>query len=234
MSQLLKSIVVEATEKHTGTVIWLHGLGDSGAGWLFFVEELAPLFPHIKWILPTAPLIKVEANGNALLPAWFNVPSFDKSANLKKTDSKGMIHSSNLINQLIQTEIDSGTPSDKIILGGFSQGCVITLLTGYSTHHKLGGIIGCSGWLGVIEGIENIGTETNKQTPFLICHGENDLIVKPKYGQATAKYLNKIGFKTEFKLYPELGHGAGLQEIEDITSYIKDRLPSSQTYKSKI
>ena len=75
-----------------------------------------------------------------------------------------------------------------------------------------------------------IGTETNKQTPFLICHGENDVIVKPKYGQATAKYLNKIGFKTEFKLYPGLGHGAGLQEIEDITSYIKDRLPSSQTY----
>ena len=35
-------------------------------------------------------------------------------------------------------------------------GCVITLLTGYSTHHKLGGIIGCSGWLGVIEGIENV------------------------------------------------------------------------------
>ena len=54
MSQSLKPIIVEAKEKHTGTVIWLHGLGDSGAGWLFLVEELAPVFPHIKWILPTA------------------------------------------------------------------------------------------------------------------------------------------------------------------------------------
>ena len=79
-----------------------------------------------------------------------------------------------------------------------------------------------------------IGTETNKQTPFLLCHGEEDMVVKPRYGQATAKYLNKIGFKAEFKLYPGLGHAAGLQEIEDITSYIKERLPSSQTYKSKL
>jgi lysophospholipase-2 len=50
----LKTVVVEATEKHTATVIWLHGLGDSGIGWLFLTEELGPRFPHIKWILPDA------------------------------------------------------------------------------------------------------------------------------------------------------------------------------------
>ncbi|KAI9249177.1 Phospholipase/carboxylesterase/thioesterase [Phascolomyces articulosus] len=233
MSKSLKAIVIEPKEKHTGTVIWLHGFGDTGAGWLFLVEELGPLFPHIKWILPTAPLKKVEANAGQLTTAWFDIPGFDKSANLKKTDSKGMVDSSKLVNDLIQTEIDSGIPSDRIILGGFSQGCVITLLTGYSTHHKLAGIIGCSGWLGVIEGIENIGTETNKQTPFLICHGDEDVVVKSKYGQATAKYLNKIGFKAEFKLYPGLGHAAGLQEIEDITSYIRERLPP-QSHTSKL
>ncbi|KAI9493706.1 Phospholipase/carboxylesterase/thioesterase [Zychaea mexicana] len=225
MASFLKTIIIEPSEKHTGTVCWLHGLGDSGAGWLFLVEELAPLFPHIKWILPTAPVRKVEANAGALMPAWFDVPGFDKSANLKKTDSKGMVESSNLVNELIQAEIDSGTPSDRIILGGFSQGCAIALLTGYSTHHKLAGVIGCSGWLGVIEGIENIGTETNKKTPFLLCHGDEDVVVKPRYGQATAKYLNKIGFQATFKLYPGLGHAAALPEIEDIASFIKEQLP---------
>ena len=49
-----------------------------------------------QYVYIFSPLIKVEANGNALLPAWFDVPGFDKSANLKKTDSEGMIHSSKL------------------------------------------------------------------------------------------------------------------------------------------
>jgi lysophospholipase-2 len=47
-------VVVEATEKHTATVIWLHGMGDTGIGWLFMTEELAPRFPFIKWVLPNA------------------------------------------------------------------------------------------------------------------------------------------------------------------------------------
>jgi predicted esterase len=50
----LSTIIIEPTVTHTATVIWLHGLGDSGAGWYFLAEELGPLFPYIKWILPDA------------------------------------------------------------------------------------------------------------------------------------------------------------------------------------
>jgi lysophospholipase-2 len=50
----LTTVIIDATEKHTATVIWLHGLGDSGIGWLFLTEELGPRFPYIKWILPNA------------------------------------------------------------------------------------------------------------------------------------------------------------------------------------
>ncbi|KAI9493719.1 Phospholipase/carboxylesterase/thioesterase, partial [Zychaea mexicana] len=127
------------------------------------------------------------------------------------------------VNELIQAGIDSGTPSDRIILCAFSQ--VITLLTGYSTHHKLAGVIGCSGWLAHICSFFIIGTETNKKIIFFLCHGDKDMIVKPRYSQATAKYFNKIGFQATFKLYPGLGHAAWLQEIGDIASSIKQQLP---------
>lgn len=50
----LSTVVIDATAPHTATVIWLHGLGDSGIGWVFLTEELGPKFPHIKWILPNA------------------------------------------------------------------------------------------------------------------------------------------------------------------------------------
>lgn len=53
MSKLVTAII-EPTKVHTATVIWLHGLGESGAGWFFLAEEFGPIFPHIKWILPDA------------------------------------------------------------------------------------------------------------------------------------------------------------------------------------
>lgn len=51
------------------------------------------------------------------------------------------------MNKLIREEVDSGIPSERIVVGGFSQGCVISLLSGLTSELKLAGIIGCSGWL---------------------------------------------------------------------------------------
>lgn len=55
----------------------------------------------------------------------------------------------NLVNSIIRDEVDNGIPANRIIVGGFSQGCVLSLLTGLTSEYKLGGIIGCSGWLGM-------------------------------------------------------------------------------------
>ncbi|CAI5995345.1 unnamed protein product [Closterium sp. NIES-65] len=63
--------VVEAQEgRHTATVVWLHGLGDSGDGipdWLNGVwgtESDGYLLdlPHVKWIFPTALEAPVSVN----------------------------------------------------------------------------------------------------------------------------------------------------------------------------
>lgn len=54
MAQPLRTVVVNPTAKHTATVIFLHGLGDSGVGWLFLTEAIAPMLPHVKWVLPDA------------------------------------------------------------------------------------------------------------------------------------------------------------------------------------
>ncbi|KAI8889361.1 Phospholipase/carboxylesterase [Backusella circina FSU 941] len=228
------AVVVEATEKHTATVIWLHGMGDTGIGWLFMTEELAPRFPFIKWILPNAPLREVSFDKGVTIPAWFDVNSFDKSAHLDKIDEKGMLESVDTVNQLVQREIDHGIPSDRIIVGGFSQGCVISLLTAVSTPFSLSAVIACSGWLALGEKLDSFGSESNKKIPILICHGEEDEVVRFKYGSATARYLKKRGYNVEFKGYPELGHASEPQELEDISNFIKSRLLGPEVNTSKL
>ena len=52
----LKTLVVNATAKHTATVLFVHGLGDSGYGWEPVAQMLGreKSLAHVKWILPHA------------------------------------------------------------------------------------------------------------------------------------------------------------------------------------
>ncbi|KAI8637732.1 putative acyl-protein thioesterase-1 [Parasitella parasitica] len=226
MSEQLSTVVIEPTAAHTATVIWLHGLGDSGVGWLFLVEELGPKFPYIKWILPNAPLKTITSFGEgALVNAWFSINSFEKKAHLEKIDEDGMLESVRQIDQLIHSETNLGLSSQRIVLGGFSQGCVISLLTAVSTSHQLAGVVACSGWLALGEKLDTFGSEMNKQIPILICHGEDDSVVAYRFGKATAKYLAKKGYMIQFKNYPELAHATEPKEIEDISDFMAKCLP---------
>lgn len=67
--------------------------------------------------------------------------------NASTDDEAGMQQSMEQINQLISTEVDSGTLPSRIILGGFSQGGTMALLTGLTGERKLAGVISLSGWL---------------------------------------------------------------------------------------
>ena len=47
--------IIEATKKHTATVIFFHGLGDTGHGWRdTFAQYVAPYLPHVRFIFPHA------------------------------------------------------------------------------------------------------------------------------------------------------------------------------------
>jgi predicted esterase len=56
-----KPIVIDALTKHTATVIVAHGLGDSGAGWVFLTDNWRRKnkFPEVKFIFPSAPNIPI-------------------------------------------------------------------------------------------------------------------------------------------------------------------------------
>ncbi len=51
------------------------------------------------------------------------------------------------VNQLISAEIESSIESGRIVIGGFSQGAAISVLTGLNNKRKLAGIACLSGWV---------------------------------------------------------------------------------------
>ena len=74
----------------------------------------------------------------------FDIKSFDFNA---EEDEKGMLESSRQLNELISAEIDAGLDASRIVLGGFSQGGAMTLLTGLTSERKLAGLAVLSGFL---------------------------------------------------------------------------------------
>lgn len=83
----------------------------------------------------------------------FDIFAFDGS---KGDDVQGMQKTVSSLSQLISNEIDSGIPSERIVLGGFSQGAAMTLLTGLTTEFKLGGLVVMSGRLPMQKELDSV------------------------------------------------------------------------------
>ena len=145
-------------------------------------------------------------------------------------DEAGVIRSRTTFNDLITSEITSGVPSNRIVLGGFSQGGAMSIFTGLTTTHKLGGLFGLSAYLLLDDKIQDIAEQAgnvNKDTPWFMGHGDADPLVKYEWGKASAKALReKMAIKDlEFKTYPDLVHSAEPAEIDDLEAFLNKCIP---------
>ncbi|KIK96504.1 hypothetical protein PAXRUDRAFT_32333 [Paxillus rubicundulus Ve08.2h10] len=68
------TLIQAPTAPHTGTVIFLHGLGQSNETWAHgAVKALAKELPHILWLLPQSPQNPVALNQGERRPSWFDI-----------------------------------------------------------------------------------------------------------------------------------------------------------------
>src|SRR5207237_8846962 len=59
----------------------------------------------------------------------------------------GVERSRKLLFDLIDTQVKAGFPIEQLILGGFSQGCLMSIEVGLRYPQRLAGIIGISGYV---------------------------------------------------------------------------------------
>lgn len=213
-------VIVAASGKQTATIIFLHGLGDTGHGWAASLAAIKP--PFAKLICPTASSIPVSLNGNLRMPSWFDLKSLDPSG---PEDEAGIKSAAARIDSIIQAEVAAGIPPNRIILGGFSQGGALALYTGLSGSRELGGIIALSSWLPLNRQFGSWLKQ--KSIPILQCHGDCDPIVMYTFGLATSQLLKTQCGKYTFKTYPGLGHSSSETELEDVKKFFQDIISSA-------
>ena len=55
-------------------------------------------------------------------------------------------------------------------------------------------------------------------------HGDADQVVTYKRGQLTAEVVSRLMKDHKFLTYPGMGHEATMEELEDIKTWLNDRL----------
>ncbi|GBF96133.1 phospholipase carboxylesterase [Raphidocelis subcapitata] len=214
-------IVVQPREKHTATVIMLHGLGDSGDGWAAIGDEFAPATPHVKYIFPHSPLRSITINMGMKMPGWFDIVSLEDID--ASEDGPGLVESKRYVESLVAAEEAAGVPSERVVVAGFSQGGAVALMM-LRSERKLAGIVGLSTWL-PLRNEEGVISAANAGTPVLQCHGDADGVVAYSFGVATNKALKALGADAEFLTVRGMGHSAVPSELEAVQEFIKRVVP---------
>lgn len=229
----IASLPVEALEQivvapksgtHNYSMIFIHGLGDSGAGWEPFATtlQLNPAFANVKFILPSAPKAKVFAYGDREVPSWFNIYRFGKVDT--NNDFVGFTNSIGKIRRIISEEINiHGVPPERIVLGGFSQGGAITLASAALLDLRIGGFVALSGFCTIEEYIKKKYSKANIDTPIFQAHGMTDPVILYASGQQSSIfYRDTVGFTNlTFKAYAGLPHATSEDEVADVVKFLE-------------
>ncbi|XP_039968455.1 lysophospholipase-like protein 1 isoform X1 [Bactrocera tryoni] len=221
--------IFPTTRTHNGTVIFLHGSGDTGsnlAEWVRFILGRDMDFEHIKIIYPTAPVQPYTPLSGQLSNVWFDRRAISIKA-LENRESLSLMYKK--MNDLIQNEVDLGVLPNRIIIGGFSMGGALALHIGYHLNCSLAGIFACSSFLNrdsiIYETLEQKIVAENNFPELRMYHGAKDELVPLYWGKETFEKLTKLGVNGQFITLDNALHELKKQQILDIRDWILKKLP---------
>jgi phospholipase/carboxylesterase len=222
LSSPLPVVEIDPPAAPVAVVIWLHGLGADGHDFEPIVPQLRlPSSLPVRFVFPHAPEIAVTAFGGQRARAWFD---FNPAEGM---DLRGMNKSAARIRDLIQNEIDSGMPAERILLAGFSQGGVMAFHTGLYYQKRLAGILALSTFLAEGESLTANKAPANSHIPIFMCHGQHDGVLPMSLGKTSLATLQGAGYAVEWREYP-IAHEVCLEEIQDISHWLQQVLGQRQ------
>jgi phospholipase/carboxylesterase len=203
------------------SVIWMHGLGADGFDFVPLVPELdLPPGARVRFVFPHADVRPVTVNAGYAMRAWYDIRDLTPEG---RDDEVGLESTRARIEQYIATERARGIGAHRIVLAGFSQGGATALHVGLRHAERLAGIIALSCYLPLRDRLAAETSAANRATPILMCHGREDVVVLPAFGEISRDALLSAGLPVEWRAYP-MGHNLCRPEIFDIAAWLRFHL----------
>ncbi len=213
MSYSLNTTILDPLSKGKAknAVILCHGYGGDGKDISLLASYWRTHLPDTLFICPDAPeKCSVSPSGFQ----WFDLMDQTKEQILIKS-----LVAEIKLNKLIDEVMERNKlNSNQIAMGGFSQGCMISLQTGIKRKEKINSIIGYSGKIIDTNHLEN---NINSRPNIILMHGDKDEIVPVSFLLEAKEFFNKNDYKIESQIFkncehriPTEGSSAGLEFLK--------------------
>lgn len=179
-------------------MILVHGRGATAQS----ILELSGVLPH-----PEMAYLAPQAAGNTWYPFSFLAPM--------PQNQPGLDSGLQAVADAVAQVEAAGIPTDKIIIGGFSQGACLASEFVARNARRYGGLLVFSGGL-----IGSPGTPRNYDgsldgTPVFIGCSDVDFHIPVERVEETAVTLTNLGAIVNKKIYPNMGHTIIQDEIDE-------------------
>lgn len=207
------NLVVETAAKTSHVCLLLHGGGGSPEEFKVIVPSITPHNLGIRYVMPYAPEIALTLFGKQQMRAWYDVVDADLES---QQDLSGIATSLQAVLALIETEYAQGTPYDKILVGGFSQGGVVALLAALHAPKPLAAAFCLSGYLprGALP-----ESTRNQKTAVFIAHGSDDDLVPLSLAKQACADLAGMGLTLTCHEY-SMAHQVCKEELRALREWL--------------
>jgi phospholipase/carboxylesterase len=210
----LRYRVRDAAGDPAGALVLLHGRGADE-------NDLFPLFDIVD---PARRLLGIALRGPLTLPGlpgahWYVIaqPGYPSPTTFLPTAAA------------VERWLDAipenfGVPLDRVVLGGFSQGAVMTYaLSLHSSRQRPPAFIALSGFMPTVEGFElelsNLGG-----LPVAIGHGVLDPVIEVDWSRDAKQRLESAGASVLYRESP-MGHTIDPGFLADLGPWLKTQIP---------
>ena len=213
MSYSLNTTILDPLSKvkPKNAVILCHGYGGDGKDISLLASYWKAHLPDTIFICPDAPE-KCAASPSGF--QWFDL--IDQTP--EQILSKSLVAEDKLNKLIDEVKLQNNLSSDQIIIGGFSQGCMIALQTGIKRKDKINSIIGYSGKI-IDKG--HLGKNIISRPNIILMHGDADQVVTIEGLLEAKDFFTRNNYNIETKIFkncehriPTEGSSFGLQFIK--------------------
>ena len=210
----LEHLVRPAAGDPAGALVLFHGRGTSE-------HDLAPLIDALD---PQRRLVGATPRGPLALPPggahWYVVRE------IGFPDRETFMSSYELAAAWLDSLADeTGIPAARTIVGGFSQGAVMSWALGLGRGRpRPAGIIALSGFVPTVDGFEL--DLSPPLPPVAIGHGTYDPVISVEFGRQAKKILEEAGADVLYRESP-MPHSVDPSFIAELQPWVSDALSSS-------
>ena len=216
MTFSLNAKIIEPNNKENidNAIILLHGYGGDGQdisiltlGWKRFLKNTVFLCPDAK----------EHCVVNPAGYQWFDLSNEDPKYILEESKKAEIV----LLKFLEEVKKKYNLKNSKIILSGFSQGCMMSINLGLISSENYNCIVGFSGKI-----IDKIDLEKRKisNTKMLLMHGDGDEIVPPSSLLEAKDFLIRNNVEVKTNMIKNCSHHIPVEASSLALNYIKNNL----------